>query len=71
MFVQFEDKYGQIKSKTLDEARVFFEKMRNMQNAYFDKVQERAKELLAKNAAGELPNLKDEAQQVNTRCVSK
>jgi len=64
LIMQFEDKYGQIRSKTLDEARVFFEKMRNMQNAYFDKVQERAKELLAKNVAGELPNLNDEAQQV-------
>lgn len=64
LIMQFEDKYGQIKSKTLDEARNFFEKMRSMQNAYFEKVQERAKELLTKYAAGELPNLKDEAQQV-------
>lgn len=64
LIMQFEDKYGSIRSKTLDETRQFFEKMRDMQNVYFEKVQERAKDLLTKYAAGEVLNLPDEAQQV-------
>lgn len=64
LIMQFEDKYGAIRSQTLDEARVFFEKMRDMQNTYFEKVQERARDLLTKYAAGEVLNLPDEAQQV-------
>ena len=41
-----------------------FEKMRDWQNEYFEKVKEKAKELLEKYQAGEVLNLKDEALQV-------
>merc|ERR1719502_1206560 len=58
---QFEEKYGSIRSATLDTSRLFFEKMREMQHVYFEKVKE--KELLDKHAAGEVMNLKDEATQ--------
>merc|ERR1711881_564225 len=57
---QFEEKYGSIRSSTLDCTRVFFEKMREMQNTYFEKVKDKAKELLDKHAAGEVMNLRDE-----------
>jgi len=61
---QFEEKYGGIRSSTLDCTRMFFEKMREMQNTYFEKVKDKAKELLDKHAAGEVMNLRDEATQV-------
>jgi len=62
---QFEEKYNSIKSYTLDCCRVFFERMRDMQNEYFEKVKEKAKELLEKFQAQEPGlSLKDEALQV-------
>merc|ERR1711912_45084 len=61
---QFEEKYGSIKSYTLDACRIFFERMREMQNEYFEKVKEKAKELLERYQNGEVPHLKDEALQV-------
>lgn len=61
---QFEEKYGAIKSTTLDTCRLFFEKMRDMQNEYFEKVKEKATELLAKFQNGESLGLGDEALQV-------
>lgn len=61
---QFEEKYGGIKSHTLDTCRLFFEKMRDMQNEYFEKVKEKATELLAKFQNGESLGLSDEALQV-------
>jgi len=64
LIMQFEDKFGSVKSRTLDETRVFFDKMRDMQNVYFEKIQERARDLLTKYANGEVLNLLDEAQQV-------
>merc|ERR1712070_51840 len=50
---QFEEKYGHIKGQALDCCRLFFEKMRDWQNTYFEKVKDKAKELLDKHAAGE------------------
>jgi len=61
---QFEEKYGSIRSNTLDACRLFFEKMRDLQGAYFEKVKEKAGELLTKFQSGENMNLRDEALQV-------
>lgn len=61
---QFEEKYGGIKSTTTDACRVFFEKMRDFQNQYFEKVKEKATELLLKFQNGENMGLDDEALQV-------
>lgn len=61
---QFEEKYGSIRSQTLDACRLFFETMRDLQGAYFEKVKEKAGELLTKFQAGENMNLRDEALQV-------
>lgn len=61
---QFEEKYGMIRSSTLDCCRLFFDKMREFQNQYFEKVKEKATELLVKFQAGETMGLGDEALQV-------
>lgn len=61
---QFEEKYGFLKSQTTDTLRLFFEKMRECQNEYQEKVKEKAGDLLTKYAAGETMGLGDEALQV-------
>jgi len=61
---QFEEKFGFLKSKTTDACRNFFEKMRECQNHYFEKVKEKAGELLTRYQAGETMGLGDEALQV-------
>jgi len=61
---QFEEKYGFLKSATNDALRLFFEKMREFQNEYQEKVKEKASDLLAKYAGGETMGLSDEALQV-------
>merc|ERR1711968_355098 len=61
---QFEEKYGSVRSRTLDACRIFFETMRDLQGVYFEKVKEKAGELLTKFQAGETMGLGDEALQV-------
>lgn len=63
---QFEEKFGVLRSRTQDYIREFLEKFRAIQNTYFEKVREKAGELLAKFQAGELNShsLTDDAKQV-------
>ena len=50
---QFEEKYIQVKSATVDSFRQFFEKMRDNQTAYFEKIKETAQGLLTRFQAND------------------